>query len=112
MLPEAMSGTDPVTGERYFDDEVTCVVLGIFGHRQLPYKMYVVPGTQRTGGGECLHLIVAGGICMKCRTPIKIPGDEPLTFDKLRSMVKKRTIDGNKGNKSAGLKFWTEHLRG
>ena len=112
MLPEAMSGTDPVTGERYFDDEVTCVVLGIFGHRQLPFRMYLMPGAQRTGGNECLHLMVAGGICVKCRVPIKIPGDEPLTFDKLRSMVKKRTIDKRQGNKSAGLRFWTDHLRG
>lgn len=111
MLPEAMSGTDPVTGERYFDDEVICVVLAIFGHRQLPYGLGAQGAPKSTGHNPCLHFSVKDGACVKCKQKVNIPMEEPLTFDKLRSMVKQRTVQARKGTPAESLHFWTAHMR-
>jgi hypothetical protein len=106
MLPEAMDGTDPVTGDRYHDDEVTCVVLGIFGNRQLPYRGRALK-TAEEEKRDCPHLIIAGNVCMKCRKRVETPEPEPLTFDKLRQMVKKNnreTVSNKRAN--AMIDFW------
>jgi len=107
MLPEAMDGTDPITGERYHDDEVTCLMLGIYASRQLPYMgetMYQPPEEKY----ECPHAIVAGGVCLKCRKKVPQAEVKPLTFDQLRATVK----TNNKRNKSLGnnsmLNFWIQ----
>tara|TARA_R110002096_G_scaffold12779_2_gene45623 strand:+ start:575 stop:2248 length:1674 start_codon:yes stop_codon:yes gene_type:complete len=106
MLPEAMDGTDPITGERYHDDEVTCMVLGIYGNRQLPYRGRISNEKDDDLSRECPHIIVAGGTCLKCRK--KIAGTEPksLTFDQLRATVKANTNKNSRYRSNAMLSFW------
>lgn len=107
MLPEAMDGTDPITGERYHDDEVTCLVLGIYASRQLPYMgtaMYQ-PVEEKV---ECQHAVVAGGICLKCRKPVEAAQPKVLTFDDLRATVRANN-KRNKGiNSNSMLNFWLQ----
>ena len=107
MLPEAMDGTDPITGERYHDDEVTCLMLGIYASRQLPYMgqtMYQPPEEKY----ECPHAVVAGGICLKCRKKVQMAEAKPLTFDQLRATVKANN-KRNKGlNNNSMLNFWIQ----
>ena len=104
MLPEAMGGTDPITGERYHDDEVICMVLAIYASRQLPYMgqaMYQPIEEKR----ECPHTIVAGGVCLKCRKTIEMAQPKSLTFDQLRATVK----SNNKNNRpNSMLNFWIQ----
>jgi hypothetical protein len=105
MLPEAMDGTDPITGERYHDDEVICMVLAIYGNRQLPYK------NRRSVDSEedefaCRHIVVAGGRCLRCRESIPQAQAEELTFDKLRSMVRNKTKPKHAGKENEALRFW------
>tara|TARA_R110002110_G_scaffold103394_2_gene261278 strand:+ start:86 stop:538 length:453 start_codon:yes stop_codon:yes gene_type:complete len=104
MLPEAMAGTDPITGERYHDDEVTCMILGIYANRQLPYLNGQLTKGLDNKPRECQHLIVAGGICLRCR--FKVPEAQPkvLTFEDLRSTVKANSKKRN--NPSSLLGFW------
>ena len=93
MLPEAMDGTDPITGERYHDDEVVCLILGVYASRQLPYmgKNMYQPVIEKV---VCSHPVVAGGICVKCRKKIDAAQPKVLTFDDLRATVK----SNNKSN--------------
>ena len=107
MLPEAMDGTDPITGERYHDDEVTCLMLGIYASRQLPYMgsvMYQPPEEKR----ECVHAVVAGGVCLKCRKKIKAAEVKPLTFDQLRATVKANNNKNNNKRSNAMLNYWIQ----
>jgi hypothetical protein len=106
MLPEAMDGTDPVTGERYHDDEVICMVLAIFGNRQLPYRnRKIVDAYEKKR--ECSHLVVAGGKCLRCRVDVPQAQPEELTFDKLRSMVRNKSREKYSETGNEFLRFWT-----
>jgi hypothetical protein len=104
MLPEAMAGTDPVTGEPYHDDEVTCVILAIFGNRQLPWKGAIEAA--RDDNTECRHLNVADCVCVDCGMEFKELRETMLTFDSLRQMV------GSNANATGGragtamLDYW------
>jgi hypothetical protein len=108
MLPQAMEGTDPTTGERYHDDEVTCLILAIFGNRQLPYR-----GRSFSDGEQekkdCPHLIIAGNVCLKCRKRLEVPQPEVLTFDKLREMVKSGRTHGRPSAANEMLDYWLPH---
>ena len=105
MLPEAMDGTDPITGERYHDDEVTCLMLGIYASRQLPYmgKSMYQPVEEKK---ECPHAMVAGGICIKCRKKVKQAESKPLTFEELRATVKANGKKSSSYQSNAMLSFW------
>tara|TARA_R110002072_G_scaffold94054_4_gene208196 strand:+ start:101 stop:556 length:456 start_codon:yes stop_codon:yes gene_type:complete len=108
MLPEAMDGTDPVTGERYHDDEVTCLMLGIYASRQLPYMGSTLYQPPEEKEPECQHAVVAGGVCLKCRKTIPMAQPKVLTFDDLRATVKANN-KRNKGYQSnAMLNFWIQ----
>lgn len=106
MLPEAMDGTDPITGERYHDDEVICMVLAIYGNRQLPYRNRSRVDEEQ-GERKCSHAVVAGGRCLRCRETIPQAQAEELTFDKLRSMVRDNTKPKHAGRQNEALRFWT-----
>mgnify|MGYP005814469507 CR=1 FL=1 len=108
MLPEAMNGTDPVTGESYHDDDVTCLVLAIFAGRQLPYKgKWVDPAKKEEEARKCSHWAVAGGKCIKCREEIAAAKEEPLTLETLRSMVKQHTSQKvGQIRQNEMLRFW------
>tara|TARA_R110000751_G_scaffold98122_1_gene191021 strand:+ start:1625 stop:3712 length:2088 start_codon:yes stop_codon:yes gene_type:complete len=108
MLPEAMDGTDPVTGERYHDDEVTCMVLGIYGNRQLPYRGRIRTDDSALESQECPHIVVAGGICLKCRKKIPMAESKPLTFNQLRETVKSNAKNNSMRGSNAMLNFWIE----
>jgi hypothetical protein len=106
MLPEAMDGTDPLSGEPYHDDEVVCMVLAIFANRQLPYRgQWVMPGQQKEEN-ECLHAVVAGGKCLRCRKEFPGAIEQPLTFDDLRSIVRSNKVSGDKSRQNALVNFW------
>jgi hypothetical protein len=107
MLPEAMDGTDPITGERYHDDEVTCLMLGIYASRQLPYMGSVMyqPVEEKK---ECQHPVVAGGICLKCRKPVKAAEPKVLTFDDLRATVKSNSKRNKSLSGNSMLNFWLQ----
>ena len=107
MLPEAMEGTDPITGERYHDDEVTAFVLAIFASRQLPFRGRMLVDAAAQEERECLHAVIAGAKCLKCRKEFPEAKEEPLTFEALRKMVKTR--QGQSGNRrhAAMSDFWT-----
>jgi hypothetical protein len=109
MLPEAMDGTDPITGERYHDDEVTCMILAIYGNRQLPYRGRVMDLNESADKVECLHLVVAGGVCLKCRKKINTGEAKPLTFDQLRESVRSNASRPNRSNaNNALLNYWIQ----
>jgi hypothetical protein len=107
MLPEAMDGTDPVTGERYHDDEVTCLVLAIYASRQLPYMGTVMyqPVEEKV---ECQHPVVAGGVCIRCRKTVPQAQPKVLTFDDLRATVKANNKNNKSFNNNSMLKFWLQ----
>tara|TARA_R110002020_G_scaffold201079_4_gene403569 strand:- start:913 stop:1908 length:996 start_codon:yes stop_codon:yes gene_type:complete len=106
MLPEAMTGTDPLSGEPYHDDEVVCMVLAIFANRQLPYRgEWVTPG-QNKKENECLHAVIAGGKCLRCRKEFPDAVEQPLTFDDLRSIVRNNKVSGDTSRQNALVNFW------
>ena len=107
MLPEAMDGTDPITGERYHDDEVTCMVLGIYASRQLPYMGQTMYQPLEEAV-ECQHAVVAGGICLKCRKTVELAQPKVLTFDDLRATVRSNTKRNNSYSSNAMLNFWIQ----
>tara|TARA_R100000808_G_C2151029_1_gene159954 strand:- start:723 stop:2822 length:2100 start_codon:yes stop_codon:yes gene_type:complete len=107
MLPEAMEGTDPITGERYHDDEVTAFVLAIFANRQLPFKGRSVVERESKEKRECAHPVIAGAKCLKCRKEFPEAKEEPLTFEALRKMVKARNSQAGNRRESAIANFWT-----
>ena len=100
-----MDGTDPITGERYHDDEVICMVLAIYGNRQLPYRNRLNIDEEQ-GERKCPHVVVAGGRCLRCRESIPQAQPEELTFDKLRSMVRNNTKPKHAGKQNDVLRFW------
>jgi len=109
MLPEAMKGTDPVTGDRYHDDEVTGVVLAIFGNRQLPYRgKWIAPGAEASvSSDECGHAMIAGGKCIRCRKVFPMAVETVLTFEALRKMVKGDSdTRGVDKRRNESLAFW------
>ena len=108
MLPEAMDGTDPVTGERYHDDEVTCLMLGIYASRQLPYMGSTLYQPPEEKEPECQHAVVAGGVCLKCRKEIPMAQPKVLTFDDLRATVKANNKRNKNYNSNAMLNFWIQ----
>ena len=57
---------------------------------------------------ECEHLVVAGGVCLKCRKTIEAAQPKVLTFDDLRATVRANS-KRNKGlNTNAMLNFWLQ----
>ena len=92
----------------FHDYEVTCMVLGIFGNRQLPYRGRIITDDSSPKIQECQHLVVAGGVCLKCRKKIPMAESKPLTFDQLRATVKANTKNNNVRGSNAMLNFWIQ----
>jgi hypothetical protein len=91
MLPEAMDGIDPVTGEPHHDDEVVAMVLAIHASRQLPWRGTPVQSERKLALLKCTHIEVADCVCVNCGEHFPELAVTKLTFDSLRKMVKDST---------------------
>tara|TARA_Y100000593_G_scaffold74306_1_gene136673 strand:- start:3649 stop:5718 length:2070 start_codon:yes stop_codon:yes gene_type:complete len=98
MLPEAMDGTDPVTGEPYHDDEVVVMVLAIHASRQLPWRGTPVQSARKAEILNCQHIEVADCVCVKCGERFPELAETKMTFDSLRKMVKDSTEEKRRRN--------------
>ena len=106
-LPEAMDGTDPVTGEPYHDDEATVMVLAIHANRQLPWRGGWFDSEESRKLSECRHLDVQECVCQNCGKVFEELKKQQLTFGKLRSIVKSSGSHAGAGRGSELLEFWT-----
>jgi hypothetical protein len=106
-LPEAMDGTDPVTGEPYHDDEATVMILAIHSNRQLPWRGRWVDLEEVRKLTECRHLDVRDCVCQNCGRVFDELKKQQLTFESLRSIVKSSGNHAGPGRNADLLEFWT-----
>lgn len=98
MLPEAMDGTDPVTGESYHDDEVVVMVLAIHASRQLPWRGTPTQSARKMEMLNCSHVEVSDCMCVKCGERFPELAETKMTFDSLRKVVKDSTEEKRRRN--------------